>query len=198
MNSSLLTDAERQFIRFDRLKSYKSHVENSVLQAKLAMDKVLKEQKLLERTTVAVQQARPLLSASSIKQCENLANSAISSVFGFPYTIEFDVESSRFILNKGDYKTDLADAEGGGILTVVSTVFQLYLLIKLGKRKFMAFDEAWYAVSDKYFEAFISFVKQACHDLGVDICLISHDERLTEDMVDHVYKIEDGLAIKIK
>lgn len=184
--------------RVSQLLSKKSHVDTTVEESLIQMDKVLAEQDLLERTTVAVQQAKPLLSASSIKQCENLANSAIQSVFELPYTVEYNPESCRFLLNKGDYYTDLAEAEGGGIVTAISFVFDIYLLVKLGKRRFMTFDEHFTQISSKYFSNFIEFVKQLCNDLGVDILLISHDARIQSDMCDRVYVIENGISKRLK
>lgn len=178
--------------------SEKNHYEAQVTAASAKMQEILTEQALLEKATVAVQQAKPLLSASSIKQCESLANSAIQSIFGFPYTVEYNVETQRFNLNKGDYVTDLADAEGGGLVTVVSFVFLLFLLVKLGKRRFLAFDEAFTQVSDRYFPAFIQFIKQICSDLKVDILLISHDQRIQLEDVDRAYVIEDGLSKRVK
>lgn len=157
-----------------------------------------KDAEMLEKATLAIQQVRPLLAASSIKQCEELANSAIESIFGFNYKVEYDVEDGRFMLNKGTFSTDLAESEGGGIIAVISFVFQVYLLVKLEKRKFLAFDEAFVQISDLYFPQFIEFVSKLCKDLEIDILLITHDQRIEEEMVDHDYLIKDGIAIKRK
>lgn len=196
--SSILDRISVQRQRYAVLNSKIDVVSNTLFEANESMSKILQEQDLLERTTVAIQQSRPLLSASSIKQCENLANSAISSVFGMPYTVEYNVESYRFTLNKGDYCTDLAEAEGGGIITVISFIFQVYLLVKLGKRRFMAFDEAFTQISDRYFPNFIQFVRQLCKDLGIDIMLVSHDQRISIEDVDHCYMIEEGHSRRLK
>lgn len=198
MESNLQNRVLKQLARYKRLQSSLENTKVNLAESQKMLDKVQKEQALLERATVAVQQARPLLSASSIKQCEALANSCIQSVFEFPYTVEYDVESCRFKLNKGDYVTDLADAEGGGIVTAISFVFSVYLLVKLGKRMFMAFDEAFTQISDKFFPSFLAFVRQMCHDLNCDICLISHDARISSDDVDHVILIENGKSRRLK
>jgi hypothetical protein len=161
-------------------------------------DELLQEQQLIERTKVALEQARPLISASSIRQLEMLANTALHNIFDIPGEIQFDVESKRFVINSGEQVMDLAEASGGGLVTVISFVFDLFLLVKKGCRKLLVYDEAFYAVSDQYFEDFVNFMKQACHDLGVDILLVSHDARLTVDMVDRAYRIENGKSVKVK
>lgn len=196
--NSLSDRIEYQLRRYNCLQDTKNHVEVTLSSAHRQMDKILLDQNLLERTTVAIQQARPLLSISSIKQCESLANSAISSVFNLPYTVEYDVESQRFLLNMGSFKTDLVDSNGGGLATVVSFVFNVYLLVKLGNRRFLAFDEAFTAISDIYIDAFISFVKQMCRDLGVDLLLVSHDARISVDDAHRAYLVENGFTKRIK
>lgn len=183
------------------LNSLKSSINTLKLQydvAKRKMEELLSEQDLIERTRVALDQARPLLSANSIKQLETLANTAVSSIFGLNSTITYDIESRRFVLSDGTNVCDLADSNGGGLVTVISFVFDLFLLVKQGCRRLLVYDEAFYAVSDVYYDEFIRFVNRACKDLGVDLLLVSHDVRLDPSMVDTVYRIENGKSIKVK
>ena len=173
-------------------------MEGQKLAAQNKMNELLLEQDLIERTRVALDQARPLLSASSIKQLEALANSAMSTIFDLQGEVSFDVESKRFIIRDGDKVCDLADACGGGLVTIISFVFELFLLIKCGCRRLLVYDEAFYAVSDQYYDEFVNFMRKACKDLGVDMLLVSHDARLSTSMVDTAYRIENGRSVKIK
>ena len=184
---------------FASLQKKREYHQTQVESAQLKMNEILTEQDLIERSVLAIQSAKPLLSASSIKQCEQLANSAIASVFGLPYTVEFNVETKKFNINKGTFVTELSeDGEGGGMLVVISFVFTVYLLVKLNKRRFLAFDEAFTQISDKYFPAFLEFINQLCKDLGVDILWISHDARVTTDDVNHAFLIENGQSRRLK
>lgn len=162
------------------------------------MKQILIEQTLIEKSNLALNQAKPLLSASSIQQAESLANSAIATIFNFPYTVEWNPENQRFYLNKGDYSTDLAEAEGGGVCAVISAILDVFLLVKMGKRRFLAYDEAFTQISEQYFPSFVEFFRQMCSDLGIDVLWVSHDARLTNDMVDHVYLIESGHSKRLK
>lgn len=194
----LSTRISKANAQFNDLCANARQVETQLLTAQQQMDRIVLEQGVIERAAVALTMAKPLLSASTIKQAESLANSAISSIFRQPWTVSYDVESSRFVLNKDGYDTDLADSQGGGLVTVVSTVFSIYLLMKLGKRRFMALDEAWTQVSSEYFPRFMAFIKKMCADLHLDILLISHDVRISDEMVDHIYEISDGVSKKLK
>lgn len=183
---------------FELLKQERDRIQKSLEVTQGQMDAILVEQDLIARSMLVLQQAKPLLSASSIKQCEELANSAISSVFGFNYTVHWDAEAKRFLLNKDGFEVDLSEDCGGGLVTVVSFVFTVYLLVKLGRRRFLCFDEAFTQVSADYLPSFIEFVKTLCADLEIDILLISHDARIDIGDADTAYRIEDGAAIKLK
>lgn len=198
MDAELLKRCNSVLLDYNDLKANVKHVENVISAAEEEMLKIKTERDLIDRTADALKKVRPLLSSSSIKDCEGLANSAISSIFGFDYKVEYDMESNRFVLNKGEYATDLSEAEGGGIITVISFVFLIYLIVKLNKRRLIFFDEAFTQISDAYFEKFIAFINQICTDLGFDILLVSHDQRITVDSVKHAYLISDGHSKKIK
>lgn len=198
MNAELERRCNAQLLRYERVTGDIRRVQSVIANAEESLSEINRERELIERSLLALKQVRPLLSGSSIRECEDLANAAIRSIFGFTYTVEYDLETNRFVLNKGEYSTDLSEAEGGGIITVISFVFLVYLIVKLNKRRVIYLDEAFTQVSDSYFGAFIGFVNSLCDDLGFDLLLVSHDQRITADDVRHVYQIKDGKSRKIK
>lgn len=198
MNIELEQRCNKQLLRHAELTNDIRRVQSVITNAEESFEQVNSERELIERSLLALKQVRPLLSGSSIRDCEELANSAIKSIFGFDYKVEYDLESNRFVLNKGDYSTDLSEAEGGGIITVISFVFLVYLIVKLNKRRLIFFDEAFTQISDAYFGKFIEFVNELCTDLGFDLLLVSHDQRITADDVQHVYQIAGGKSKQIK
>lgn len=198
MNPELERRTNEQLLRYERVTNDMRRVQSVIDNAEQSLDGINRERELIERSLLALKQVRPLLSGSSIKECEELANAAIRSIFNFDYTVEYDMESNRFVLNKGEYSTDLSEAEGGGIITVISFVFLVYLIVKLNRRRIIYMDEAFTQVSDSYFGAFIGFVNELCDDLGFDLLLVSHDQRITADDVKHVYQIADGKSKCVK
>lgn len=186
------------FGKYERLRVSITNLTEQLYKHTEAVEAYKKEYALIDKGLTALKDAIPILSATSIRACEELANNAIQTVFGLDYTVEWDADSGRFVLNKGDYVTDLADSEGGGLLTLVSFCFNIFLINKLGCRRFLAFDEAFTQVSASYFPSFVAFIREMCKQLNVDLLLISHDQRITADDVDHLYKMEDGHAIKLK
>lgn len=184
--------------RRKKLKSNFSLMSSQLTQALKQIDEINEEKRLLENSLQALKDAKPILSANSIEQCEKLANSALATIFETDATLKYSSEEGRFIIDEGDYSTDLKEGNGGGYLAVISLVFNLFLLMKLKKRRFLCFDEQFTQISDEYFENFMAFLKVLSKDLNVDILLVTHDKRIEDDMIDHLYVMEDGIARKIK
>lgn len=183
---------------WDNLNSQFVQWQNTLVTAQTRMEEILQEQDLITKSLFALDQARPLLSASSIKECESLANAALQSVFESEAKVEWSVEDEQFMLiHPEGFKTPLV-SEGGGFLTVISFVFQVYLIIKLKKRRVLIMDEFFTCISDSYLENFFAFLKQLCKDLNFTCILVSHDSRLQEYHVDRMYEIEKGFSKRIK
>lgn len=163
------------------------------------IEKVRAEQSLLEDSKTVLADARKLITKSSLEYCERLATVAARTIFNIDAEIKYEVDDGKFYLIYSDgLKVDIATSESGGVKTVLSFVFSLYLVMKSGSRRLMFYDEAWTQVSAEYMPQFIAFVKQVCHELGFSICLISHDERIPYDDVDRAYFMENGKCRRVK
>lgn len=161
--------------------------------------KIREEQALLETSKTVMDEAKKILTKTSLEYCERLATVAVKTIFNLPVEVKYSSTDGKFYLMFDDgMVSDIAGDEGGGIKTVISFVFSLYLVIKANSRRVMFFDEAWTQVSAEYFPAFIAFVKQICVELGFEILLVTHDERITLNDVDTAYFMENGVCKRIK
>lgn len=161
--------------------------------------KIREEQALLETSKTVMDEAKKILTKTSLEYCERLATVAVKTIFNLPAAVKYSSTDGKFYLAFDDgMVSDIAGDEGGGIKTVISFVFSLYLVIKSNSRRVMFFDEAWTQVSAEYFPAFIAFVKQICVELGFEILLVTHDERITLNDVDTAYFMEKGVCKRIK
>lgn len=143
--------------------------------------------------------AKDVLTKSSLAACESLATSAVRTIFDLDVSVTYDMEAGRFYLvYPGGRRSDLTASQSGGVVTVVSFVFAVYLILKLGCRRFMLWDEAWMAVSSDHYDKFINFVNRICADFGFDILLISHDVRLSDDLVSRSYMMRGGVTKREK
>lgn len=161
--------------------------------------KIRDEQALVETSKTVMEEAKKILTKTSLEYCERLATVAVKTIFNLPAAVKYSSTDGKFYLMFDDGMiSDIAGDEGGGIKTVISFVFSLYLVIKSNSRRVMFFDEAWTQVSAEYFPAFIAFVKQICVELGFEILLVTHDERITLSDVDTAYFMEKGICKRIK
>lgn len=161
--------------------------------------KIREEQAILETSKTVMDEAKKILTKTSLEYCERLATVAVKTIFNFSAEVKYSSTDGKFYLMFDDgMVSDIAGDEGGGIKTVLSFVFSLYLVIKANSRRVMFFDEAWTQVSAEYFPAFIAFVKQICVELGFEILLVTHDERITLNDVDTAYFMEKGVCKRIK
>lgn len=166
--------------------------------SKSKLDEVTKEQELIAQSLQALKDVKPIIANNAIQQCERLANTALRTIFNLDKVIVYSANDAKFLLKDPEGNYEALKEQGGGIITVISLIFNLFLLKKLNSRQFLMFDEAFYAISDAYMPAFMEFLHQLCKDLELDLLLISHDVRISPDMVDHIYVINNGISSKVK
>lgn len=185
-------------VKREQLLSDIKFANTQLVEAQNQAEKLMIEQQKILNSLQAIKDAKPILSAQSIEQCEKLANSALETIFETDAKVKYSAEEQRFVLDKGDFDTDLVAGNGGGYLAVISFIFNLFLLMKMKRRRLMIFDEQFTQISDAYIGRFYEFVRKICQELNIDCLAVTHDVRVEDDMVDHVYLLEDGKTIKIK
>lgn len=197
MNNLLERYNRQSKLRETRLRNYDllvSQHQSGVAQLEVVMN----DQRIIENSMEAIKKVKPLLAANSIEQCESLANTALSVIFGTNATLKYSTEDGKFVIDEGDFETDLRTGNGGGYQAVISFIFNVFLLMKMKKRLFLVFDEHFMQISKMYFDNFFGFLQQLSKDLKIDILMITHDERIEDSMVDNIYFMEHGKSRKLK
>ena len=94
-------------------------------------------------------------------------------------------------------EADIADAHGGGLVNIVSVIYQILVLslVKPRQRRVLFLDEPFRNVSEEYLEATAEFVRQLNEKLGIQIVLITHRKQLA-DIADKAYEfsLENGIT----
>lgn len=197
-NSRLLTKVT-QFLDAEQALETKIRFNTTLYNNQIKkLHEVEQEQLLVVKALQALKDVKPLLASSAIEKAEKLANSAISAIFDFPAKLRYDEEDGRFVIETPEGDADLQEGTGGGLQAVVSFVFQVFLLMKEGARLFMVLDEHFTQLDDNALVKFVEFLNQLCNDLSMEMVLVSHDARIEEKQVNHLYFIEDGKSIKVK
>lgn len=198
MNQQLLTKVKQYLTEYHNLQRDISTNVKLLTSQQKKLQEVKGEQDLAVESAQALKDVRPLLAQSSIARAEELANAAIAAIFDFPAKLHYSEEDARFFIETPNGDADLQSGVGGGLQSVVSFVLQLSLLLKNKSRLFMVFDEMFTQLSDDALTRFLEFVNKLVTDLGLELFLITHDSRITEDQVTHVYQLADGKSFKVK
>lgn len=187
------------------------------LEAELQKDvKTLEEKKKelkecmenIELHKLAYAQLEKIITDSNVqylKTIENLLNKAVRMIFyDEEYSIKIVAEDKTLSFDLIDYgnldsdnkplQVDINDACGGGIITVIGFILQLFTIERLKLNKVIFIDEGFMALSEKYRPAFYDFINQFCDNTGMIIVLISHDE-LVKDKAVQVFEIQHGEVV---
>ena len=111
----------------------------------------------------------------------------------FDSQLDFDVKKGQAVaepkLITGELKTDIVNADSGGVANVVGFLYQLLVLAqKKPRQKQIIFaDEPFKNLSKEYLEATGEFIRMLADRLGMQIVLITHQEEL-KDIGDVVYR----------
>ena len=198
VNNDIISRYKRLVSKRDQLNSEIKFANIQLQEAIKQLDKISNEQTLILDSLKALRDVKPILSANSIEQCEKLANSALEAIFNSGMKFKYNAEESRFVLDNGEFETDLTSANGGGFLAVLSLVINIFLLLKLKKRRLLVFDEQFTQISDAYIGNFFQFMREITTKLGVDILAVTHDIRIEDEMADRIYIMEDGKTKRVK
>lgn len=200
MNHDLLEQMRVAVSRYDQLSASLVSDKSRLSELEQMLVSIRDEQSLLETSKEVLVQVRNVLTKTSLDYCEKLATSAVQTIFKFNAEVKYAPSDNKFYLVFLDtgYRSDLSANEGGGCKVVISLIFMIYLLVKTGTRRLVFADEAWTQVSDEYFPTFLSFIRQLCKELDFDICLVSHDVRISLEDVDMAYVISEGVSKRVK
>lgn len=80
------------------------------------------------------------------------------------------------------------EAFGGALTTVQSVLLRITVMLRRGQRPFLVLDESLPAISKEYVIRMAEFLSLLCERLGMDILVVTHDDRLIEH-ADKAYRV---------
>lgn len=147
------------------------------------------------------------LVAVSKSNLEQFLTFALNKIFidrNYEVKLEFKEASKRpaleLVLVENDQPQEVTDAVGGGILSTLGLLLQIYYIEVYGLNKTMFIDEGLKEVSkgnvndedsEDYLEHLLSFLKWLTEERGYKFVIVTHDTSVA-DHADTVYTIKDG------
>lgn len=124
--------------------------------------------------------------------------------------LDFKEDSKRpaleLILEEDGISQEITDAVGGGILSTLGLLLQIYYIEVYGLTKVMFIDEGLKEVSKAnpndpdskdYLNDILAFLKWMAEERGYTFVIVTHDTSVV-DMSDRVYVVKDGQVILSK
>jgi len=141
------------------------------------------------------------------ERLDNVVTRGLQLIFGSGYKskMEFGIKRGQAVIipkivtevNGIELEADIEDAHGGGLVNIVSVIYQILVLslVKPAQRRLLFLDEPFANVSEDYLESAAEFVRQLNEKLGIQIVLITHRNQIAE-VADKVYefKLVDGIT----
>jgi DNA repair exonuclease SbcCD ATPase subunit len=161
--------------------------------------------KQLEQVQSLFAQMTQILIDNEIKPIQSFVTNGLNKVFpdrDLAFKINQKEVSSgvqyEFVLQDGDIEANISDNFGGSVLEVSSLMLRLFVIKRLNKAQFIAFDEFFTGIDARHRINLIQCLKNLCSELGFDIFLITHQEDFVNgaDLVLQAYRTLDGLKIK--
>lgn len=139
---------------------------------------------------------------------ENFITYALQNIFtDRDYKIELDIKQDgklpalTILLEENGIKQDIRDSVGGGIITTLGFLFQIYYLEVYGRDKTMFIDEGLKEVSklDKdsevdYLANLLNFLKWLSDERDYKFIIITHDD-FVQTIADKTYRVNKGEVI---
>lgn len=201
-----ISDYNRLRDRALSLKNSKDTSYKRLLQIKDTLEKysnqlkIAKEDKLIQEAAMKIlKEVIDDLSKEFINSIVELLTYALQTIFfDEDYSIEIEIKETKlgnnanFILvdNKTGIRSDINNT-GGGIRAVLGFTLQVFCIMTYKRNRILFMDESLSAVSTKYVEPLMMFIKQLAEERDFIFIGIIHDPRF-RPYADYTYKMTKG------
>jgi DNA repair exonuclease SbcCD ATPase subunit len=193
------------YIRHDEILRQKKNIEVIIEGLEGEVKKIASDKQELDEVWETLRDLLDKFSAESICMLKELLNKGLKSIFqDRDYEINVSISDTKNkklkLLLVEHTETGMVEVElgsgtllmnGGGVLVVVSFIFQVFLIVMYGKRKFMCIDEGFTNISSTYVEGFFKFLKYLHTEMGFTFLMVNHDQRFMP-YFDKVYDVSMG------
>lgn len=196
LEARLLALGVRRTTCLERLNSYQSEI--------------LKEKEsILHLTEVSsvLKKILDVLSGDQLSQLNELVSFGLNAVFE-SRSLEFKlvVEERRGVKQLDPYYKDakihsdwvyIDDSTGGGLLSVIAFILQLYYTAAMNYRPVLFLDEFFNPLSVDLQPRMMSLIQYLVSEFQMDVLLVTHSS-ISVDMADSVYRVNDGKIVKVR
>lgn len=180
-----------------KLEARSSFLRQEIVQLKRKQQLADAEFSILNRVHVVLGEMETALRGKFTSYIEDNVSYGLSLVFDGPYKFQIHYKTRasapvvEFSLKSGEIETGIYEAEGGGIINVVSFLLRIILMVysKPPLRRICFLDETFSMVSRKFRPNVAVLLKELSDKLGIVFVFISHQD-VFQDVADRIYRVE--------
>lgn len=166
----------------------------------------------LKNILVAVKLILEKITFENKARLELFATNAMQQIFtDKDYSVELEIKEDtkrpaiNILLVENGIKQDIKDSVGGGIITTLGLLFQIYYLEVYELNKIIFIDEGLKEVSKTnlnettvdYLTNLLNFLKALSQERNYKVVVVTHDESVKQ-IANQVYVVRNGEVNKIK
>lgn len=188
--------------RKDLLEERIAQQSTQLKEKELEVNNLIQESETTDKAIQSLKLLIELLSNEHINKVTKFINEGLEQIFyDKTYELEIVIEDKRnqkqanlFLLEStshGKIKSSLRDGVGGGILTIIGFLLQIYYIKYYDLVPIIFLDETFTQLSSRYVPNLKQFMAILSKDLNFIFIFITHDERFISDEYS-VYEVENG------
>jgi hypothetical protein len=199
-------------IKLNSLKdsSYKNYKNTEVKFVESAEKLIgVKEQLLVQEASIKVlREIVDIMSKEFIEQLTDLLTYALQTIFyNKDYSVKILLRESRnskqaeiILVSKQEdgeiIESYIPDSCGGGIVSVLGLVLQVFFIQFYKLNKLLVIDEGLSQISAEYLPGTMEFLKTLAHERGFKFLLVCHDPRIIKH-ADFMFRMEMGKLTEV-
>lgn len=192
--------------KLDELILEKEKLSNEL---QVSIDTQKKYQQVLDATKITLER----LTFENKGRLENFVTYGLNQIFPdrhYVFKLLIKEDSKRpgidILLVEDGIEQEITDAVGGGILSTIGLLMQIYYLEIYGKSKIMFMDESLSAISKNneddsasvsYLNNVIGFLSYLSKNRGYKFVIVTHENKVM-DLADSIYSIKLGKVEHVK
>lgn len=180
--------------RASRLEARRDMITERISQFEQEIAQCESEDLLLDQVVRLFRHMLQLYVYSYAESFGDVITEGLQSVFADQdLTFRIDVIEKRgkihvqFVTTHNGIEGDVLQSFGGGVSAIQSLLLRVMVLLRAGLAPYLFLDESLAALSKEYVPSAGEFLRALCHELGVNILLVTHQQDFL-DYADRAYR----------
>lgn len=191
--------------RVSQFSLIRDELTNRCLDASYSVKSKIDEKEVINVAREYYKKATDYIYEQSIASLKRTLDTSLRYIFydkNYSVVIEIDDKRGSKTVNlilrddDEDLEVDTKDGIGNGVRSVISCILILFTLLNKNS-DVLLLDETYSAISTEYITRFFEVFRQLVQERKLTVALITHDERFMHQVDGNIYRVSDGVVMKV-